>query len=61
MGEAAFMGGGCNECAGCAGATTSMLPEAEPLLTAPAKVGTDGKPAAPGYAEPMPFNPKKPN
>lgn len=49
---------------GCADCNTSgmpppALPEGEPILTAPQKLDTPPAKTAPGYAEPMPFTPKK--
>lgn len=49
---------------GCADCNTSgmpppAVPEGEPILTAPQKLDTPPAKTAPGYAEPMPFTPKK--
>ncbi len=46
--------------AGCDCGNPGMMAEAEPILTAPQKLTADQKKDLPGYAEPMPFTPKKP-
>lgn len=43
---------------GCGCGSTSALPDGEPILSAPQKLNTDVKKDA-GFAEPMPFVPKK--
>lgn len=49
---------GCAECG--SGGYVAGMPEGEPILTAPQKLVAEPKRDVPGYAEPMPFAPKKP-